>query len=259
MLYGHASISAYTPSNIAVWMTMAFQAGVINIGAFIACRSFVSHVTGFATLFGQEIAERDYTKAVGLLAVPILFLIGAMISGLLVDIRLKLNKNPRYYVVFGVIFLLLLFVVIGGFNGLFGKFGVPYQASRDFTLMALLCLVCGIQNGSITSVSKAVVRTTHMTGIVTDLGIGIVRVFHRQKIPGGVAEDVRANWMRVGLILFFTFGSIVGGFVFIRTGFRGFLLPTAISGGLFLATLYMQWLRLKVRIPVARLRPKRRT
>lgn len=247
MLYGHASISAYTPSNIAVWMTMAFQAGVINIGAFLACRSFVSHVTGFATLFGQEVGEADYPKALALLAVPFLFLLGAMISAVLVDIRLKLDKNPRYYMVFGVMFLLLLFVVIGGFNGLFGKFGVPYQASRDFTLMALLCLVCGIQNGSITSVSKAVVRTTHLTGITTDLGIGLVRVLNKKRIPGGATEDVRANWMRVGLIVFFTLGSVAGGFLFPRSGFRGFLLPTLISGALFIATLYMQSIRLKVR------------
>ena len=222
---------------------MAFQAGGLNIGAYLASHHFVSHVTGFATLFGNEVARADYPRAVGLLAVPALFLIGAMISGFLVDIRLKLKKKPKYYIVFGVMFFLTTMVVILGFNGVFGSFGNPLTVARDYLLMAILCLICGIQNGTITSVSRSVVRTTHLTGILTDLGIGLVRVLNGTKIDGGVDEDARANLMRLGLISSFVLGSIVGGFLFPSAGFRGFLLPVLVSGALFGVTLYFQVLK----------------
>src|SRR4051812_46637294 len=107
MLYGNRSISFYSPSNVIIWMVMAFQAGVINIAGFICCGRFVSHVTGFAAFFGYEVSESHASAAVGMLAVPIFFLLGAMASGELIDVRLRRDKPPRYYVAFGVIFVLI--------------------------------------------------------------------------------------------------------------------------------------------------------
>lgn len=243
MLYGNQSISTYTPSNVAVWMVMAFQGGVINIGAFMACHQFASHVTGFATLFGLEIARLNYQQAIGVLLVPVLFLIGSIGSGLLVDIRVKLGKKPKYYIVFGVMLLLNLVVVVGGVEGIFGEYGEPFGHFRDYVLLALLCLMSGLQNGTVTSVSKAVVRTTHLTGLVTDLGIGLARAMNRSKLGATGVEDARANLMRIGLIASFIAGSVGGGFLFPATGFRGFFLPVAISGALFVVTFYFQRLK----------------
>ncbi len=224
-------------------MLLAFQAGVLNVGGFMACHRFVSHITGFATFFGLEASREAYNPALGMLLVPFLFLCGSMISGQLVDLRLKLRKKPKYYIVFGVLFLLILSVVVGGFNGLFGPFGEPLEKSRDYTLLAILCLICGIQNGTITTVSKNVVRTTHLTGITTDLGIGIVRVLNRKRLNDQVDEDVRANLMRVGIIFFFGLGSVIGAVTFTKHGYQGFLLPAIISGILFCVTFYFQVIR----------------
>src|SRR5262245_5686229 len=106
MLYGNESISHYTRGNIVIWMTLAFQAGVLNIGAFLACHRFVSHVTGFATFFGYELTQPDNSHAFGMLVVPVFFLLGAMLSGWMVDLRLRLHRRPRYYLTFALIFVL---------------------------------------------------------------------------------------------------------------------------------------------------------
>lgn len=238
MLFGNESISFYSRSNVFVWMTLAFQAGLVNIGGFLACHRFVSHVTGFATFFGAEINQPGETYAWGMLLVPFFFLFGAMLSGYLVDLRLKLHKLPKYYITFGFMFFLLLIVVLGGITGKFGTFGEPLAFSRDYLLLMLLCLVCGIQNGTITSVSKSVVRTTHLTGITTDLGIGIIRVLNKDKIKEGMENEGRANIMRVGIIFSFVIGSVAGGYLFTRCGYYGFFLPLFTSGTLFAAMLY---------------------
>lgn len=240
MLYGNNSISTYTRSNIAVWMALAFQGGVLNVGGFMACHRFVSHVTGFATFFGVEISRHNFGQALGMLLVPLFFLCGVMISGFVVDIRLKMQKKPKYYLIFGVMFILIFVIVIGGFNGAFGKFGEPLEYNRDYLLLALLCLICGMQNGTITTVSKSVVRTTHLTGITTDLGIGLVRVLFRKQLDGKIDEDVKANLMRLGIILFFGLGSVTGALVFANNGYQGFILPAFITGTLFLITFYFQ-------------------
>ncbi|UXR63418.1 DUF1275 domain-containing protein [Bdellovibrio bacteriovorus] len=242
MLYGNESISHYTRSNICIWMLMAMQAGILNIGGFMACHRFVSHVTGFATFFGHEVSQFDFEMALGMLAVPLFFLFGAMISGLLVDVRLKLHKKPKYYISFGMIFFLSAVVAIGGLLGYFGVFGEPLRQSRDYTLLILLCLICGIQNGTITTVSRSVIRTTHLTGITTDLGIGLSRILNYRKLEKEIAFDgeLKANLMRLGIITFFGLGSVIGGFAFSLLGHGGFVIPVVTSGVLFWTMYYFQ-------------------
>jgi uncharacterized membrane protein YoaK (UPF0700 family) len=242
MIFGSENISAYTRGNMAIWMVLAFQAGLLNIGGLMAVHSFVSHVTGFATLFSLEYGSGNYAHAVGLLIIPLTFLAGSMVSGILVDLRLKLHRKPKYYIVFGFLFLLTLAIAVGGFNNLFGEFGVPLSTVPGYVLVALLCFTCGVQNGTITLVSKSVVRTTHLTGMTTDLGIGIIRMINRSRIHG-IEDEGKANMMRIGVIAFFTFGSAAGVRVFHDWKFRGFIFPCFISGLLFAMTFYFQVLR----------------
>lgn len=233
MIHGNQSISHYTRSNIAIWMSLAFQAGLLNIGGFLACHRFVSHVTGFAAYFGLEASRGNGNEAAKMLLVPLFFLAGSLISGFLVDLRLKLHKKPKYYLSFGIIFFVLLAVSVGGTLGFFGTFGEPVETVNDYVLLALLCLVCGLMNGTVTTVSRSIVRTTHLTGITTDLGIGIVRYLYREKIHHEIPNEGRANLMRLGIILSFGMGSLLGAVVFERFGYAGFFLPALSSGALF--------------------------
>jgi uncharacterized membrane protein YoaK (UPF0700 family) len=247
MLYGNETISKYTPGNVTIWMAMAFQAGLINIGAFLACHRFVSHVTGFATFFGHEVNQSDNRRAIGMLIVPLFFLMGCMLSAQLVDTRLRRHQRPRYYLSFGLIFLLAALVFGLGIFGFFGPFGEPLQFIRDYVLLVLLSLICGIQNATVTSVSNSVIRTTHLTGITTDLGIGLVRLFHRHRAKEADTENEgQANLMRIGIILFFCLGSTYGGFIFMKFQYFGFIVPVVTSGTLFVAMLYFQVFRRQI-------------
>lgn len=248
MLYGDESISHYTPSNFSIWMLMAFQAGLLNMGGYLACHRFVSHVTGFATLFGYEVNNTNMLSALAVLTVPAFFLAGCMLSGILVDIRLKLKLKPKYYVAFGLMFFLLTGVLVGGMLGYFGVFGEPYEHVRNLVLVAMLCLICGIQNGTITTVSRSFVRTTHLTGATTDLGVGLARFIYRKKLGELYREEFSANITRIGIITFFILGSVAGGFVFKHLGYIGFAVPTATTGILFGLMYYFQVIRPPVKV-----------
>ncbi|HVK62418.1 MAG TPA: YoaK family protein [Bdellovibrionales bacterium] len=223
-------------------MVLAFQAGLLNVGGLLACQTFVSHVTGFATLAALELESGRQAHGLGLLAMLVTFMLGSMVSGVLVDLRMKQNKKPKYYIVFGFLFALTLATAIGGFNNAFGRFGRSLADLSGYGLVVLLCFTCGLQNGTITLVSKSIVRTTHLTGLVTDLGIGIIRVLNRKTLQG-VETEWMANLMRAGIVLFFFLGSLVGVPLFRAMEFRGFVFPCLISGVLFAMTLYFQVIR----------------
>jgi uncharacterized membrane protein YoaK (UPF0700 family) len=219
---------------------MAFQAGIINAGGFIACQRFVTHTTGFATYIGNEFAQGHIRAALSMVSVPLFFLAGATTSAYFIDRRIVAHKPPLYFLMFGFIAVAMLIVSIGGGLGLFGIFSEKLSFARDYALLAILCLSAGLQNGTITSAAGSVVRTTHLTGITTDLGLGLIRA-HSSEYPAEVkVNETRANWMRIGIIGFFIFGSTIGALCFYRFGYWGFLWPALISTVLALMCLNYQ-------------------
>lgn len=211
------------------WYLLSFLAGNVNAGGFLAAERFVSHVTGFATLFGVDAALGRFDRAIGILSVPIFFLTGAIISAIFVDRRYQRGQRPKYQWVMALVFCCLLLVAFAGHNDMFGVFGARVRLKEDYFLLALLCMASGLQNAAITSASGATVRTTHLTGLTTDLGIGIVRVMSSKKNSVIHRRETRANWLRSGSILFFILGSIAGAYLFLHLNYLGFLLPAALA------------------------------
>jgi uncharacterized membrane protein YoaK (UPF0700 family) len=219
----------YTRGAMLKWSLMAFIAGSINAGGFLACQRFVSHVTGFATLFGVGMAEDDSVGALSMLSVPAFFLLGAMISGFLTDVRLQRGHKPRFGLVMGMVASLLFCVTFLGYFEWFGPFGVDYKGSWDYLLLILLCGACGLQNAAVTSGSRSLMRATHLTGMTTDLGIGIVRaVFGRHDMKMRMLEFYR-TFVRLCILIAFALGSLIGAIMFLKYGYLGFLLPATLA------------------------------
>jgi uncharacterized membrane protein YoaK (UPF0700 family) len=211
------------------WFSLAFLAGMVNTGGYLACHRFVTHVTGFATLAGVDAASGEWQNALGILTVPVYFLFGVMVSAYLVDYRTHIGKKPLYVVVMSAVSLLLLTAAVGGELGWFGTFGSELDLSKAYIFLALLCGASGLQNAALTSASGATIRTTHLTGITTDLGIGLIRA---SSLPSGdkrKAQEMKANAFRLGTVVFFMMGSGVGAVLFLRMHFSGFYVPAAIA------------------------------
>lgn len=211
------------------WFLLAFLAGSVNTGGWMGCHRFVTHVTGFATLAGVDAASGEWRAALGILSVPVYFLIGVMISAYLVDHRIYIGKKPRYAWVMGTIAALLAMTSVGGMLGWFGEFGSKSAFHEDYLLLALLCAASGLQNAALTTATGATVRTTHLTGITTDLGIGLIRALSIGYHDERAVVEKKANWLRVGTILFYMVGSGIGAMLFLNFQYFGFMLPSAIA------------------------------
>jgi uncharacterized membrane protein YoaK (UPF0700 family) len=229
--------------NLFVWSGMSFQAGVINSGGFIGCHRFVSHTTGFATAFGEAFAKAQWNLALEAAGVPMFFLVGVMISAYLIDGRTAQGKSPLYSLTVFLIVMLMILAVGGGLAGWFGDFASTASSGESFPLLAILCLACGIQNASITSASGSSIRTTHLTGITTDLGIGIIRWVHAKRENPNTDVEKKANITRVALIAAFIAGSTLGTIVFLQFKYLGYLIPVLISGTFLSVDLFEKWQR----------------
>lgn len=188
---------------------LAFTAGYINVVGLLGFEhQSISHVSGSATLMGSEIINTSFTKVLHLLGVLISFLIGAALSGFLLSgSSLKLG---RHYGVLLTIegFLLLAAMLLLKINAFSGH----YIASA----------ACGLQNALVTTYSGAIIRTTHLTGIFTDLGIMLGAALR------GATFDKRKALLFILIISGFILGSMVGAFLFQYYQFITLVIPALI-------------------------------
>ena len=208
------------------WLLMSVCAGALNAVAFIGLGTFATHVTGFGTLFGVHLAQFQLRNAVAALAVPIFFLLGAVISGLCVEARVRNHKKPHYdYVMYLCCFLMLLGMWLG--NQLNFSSDMIYLHSRtNFVLISLICLASGLMNAAFSYSSRATIRITHLTGATTDLGRGIAELISLKlnQEKGGETE-LRVNLLRVLTIASFMMGGFFGAFLFQRIFFKTLFFP----------------------------------
>ena len=221
-------------SNRKLWAVLAFQAGWINGGGFLAVHRFVTHTTGFATQFGYDLAFAKWSDALAMITVPLFFMAGAMIGAFYVDRPQHQNQQAKFHVLFFLMSVFLGAVTVFGTMGAFGTFGQELDIMTAYSLIALLCLSSGIQNACSTTASKNYVRTTHLTGYTTDLGISIVRLFS-MKDPQKLLIEKNQNQIRILVVATFILGTALSSLIFYKYGYLGFAVPTAISAVLYFA------------------------
>jgi uncharacterized membrane protein YoaK (UPF0700 family) len=143
------------------------------------------------------------------------FMAGAMCTAMMVNWGLRQQLHSSYSLPLLLESLALL---------IFGLFGAAIAAwSQVFVplTVVLLCFIMGLQNAVITKISKAEIRTTHITGLVTDLGIELGKLFYINR--SHPASPVLANRQRLrvqgSLVLGFLLGGLVGALGFKHGGY----------------------------------------
>jgi uncharacterized membrane protein YoaK (UPF0700 family) len=215
--------------NVFLWLLLAFQAGYVNAAGFIACHRFVSHMTGFGTQMSLSLAEGKLLAGFEMLLAPVSFILGCILSAILIDKRLHTGKEAHVRTSAMLQCGLLLLVLIGGNLEIFGEFGEPLELQRDFALLFILCFMCGMQNATFTSLTNGQIRTTHLTGLSTDLGIHFIRNRYVDVPEEKREELVQVNWLRLYTFASFFTGSAISALVMIIGEYQGFLLPVGTS------------------------------
>jgi uncharacterized membrane protein YoaK (UPF0700 family) len=204
------------------WALLAFGAGAVNGGAFLACQRFVSHVTG--TLTHAGLRAYDGIIALEYLLVVACFIMGATSAVLLVRRLARSGQHP-WWLPLGIVASLLCLVTILGQSGVFGAFGSAVETPEDFGLLALLSVAMGMQNAAVAASTGYAVRTTHMTGPATDFAIALATLL------AGERQEMAPAWRWAALrgtkLVAFMLGAVAMAPLAARVGFLSFIMPAA--------------------------------
>lgn len=189
---------------------LAAIAGSVNaVGLLGFQHQAVSHLTGTSSLLGLTLVEGSLRDAGHLVLVLLAFVVGAVLSGALVEravLRLERGYAVALLVEAGLLVMAMLSLRRGSTTG------------HLFASMA-----CGLQNGMVSTFSGATVRTTHVSGLFTDLGTMLGERLR------GHAFDPRRLTLYLILIAGFIGGSALGAGLFPVFGFDTLAVPASVA------------------------------
>lgn len=211
---------------------LAFVAGIVNVVGLLGFKhQSVTHLTGTTSLLAAALADADGAAALHFAGIIASFVVGTVLSGVIIqDSTLQLGR--RYGVAL-VMESALLFIA------------VPLLNHDNIAGIYLASCACGLQNAMVSTYSGAVIRTTHLTGMLTDLGIFFGHALR------GLPVDAQRLRLCIIVISGFLCGGVMGATLYRSLGYATLFLP----GGLtLLAAFGYGWYRFYRHRRVARKR-----
>lgn len=215
LLRGWTTVHRTAQNNLRLGATLCFVAGATNAGGFLAVGQYTSHMTGVLSSISDNLVLGQFTLALAGCAALLAFLTGAMTTTWMVNwaLRRKLHSAYGRPLLLEAV-LLLIFGVFGTAISHFAGWFVPVT-------VLLLCFLMGLQNAVITKISRAEIRTTHITGLVTDLGIQLGKLLYVNRLTRNdlVAADTAKLRIQLILIACFFVGGLSGAIGFKTVGY----------------------------------------
>jgi uncharacterized membrane protein YoaK (UPF0700 family) len=212
---GWTDVDRTVQANVRLGALLAGIAGAANAGGFLAVGQYTSHMTGLLSSVADQLVLGQFALALAALGALGAFVAGAMTTAVVVNWGLRRHLRSSYSLPLLIEAAALL---------VFGLFGAALDARGPLLLpltVVLLCFMMGLQNAVITKISRAEIRTTHVTGLVTDIGIELGKLLYVNRGTG--ADPVRANRQRLRihgvLVGCFFAGGLAGALGFKYAGF----------------------------------------
>ena len=200
-MFRHQGKSRTLTHNLKIASLLSFVAGLVNVAGFLAVQKLTTNVTGHFAFFFDEIFKLNFWAGFIYFIYIFFFFLGSFSSSLFVEIILR--KNDRFVFILPILIeiAILIFVAIYGQNLIL----------KNANLLACsLLFAMGLQNSLVTRISNATVRTTHLTGLFTDLGIELSQLFfYKTKETKNILYS--SIKLRLTIISLFFSGGIMGG------------------------------------------------
>ena len=207
-MFRHQGKTRTLSHNLRIASLLSFVAGIVNVTGFFAVQKLTTNVTGHFAFFVDEIFKLNFWGGLIYFLYIFFFFLGSFVSNMLIEIISR--KDDHYiYVVPASIECLILFVL--------GFCGQDLIIKSPNTIAFSLLFAMGLQNSLVTTISSARVRTTHLTGLFTDLGIDLSQLFfYKEKEQKD--KLISSIKLRLTIISFFFIGGIIGGISYTKVG-----------------------------------------
>lgn len=192
--------------NLRLATLLSFVAGTVNITGVLAVNTLTTNVTGHFAFFAEEAIKHNYSAAISFFVFTIFFLFGAFTSNFLAE--LVAIKHPDLLHVIPISLEIAILTSVGFFG-----METDLSSFEGKCIAFSMLFSMGIQNSLVTKISESTVRTTHLTGLFTDLGIELSQLFFYKK--QNERKKLNASiYLRLSIIAFFFIGCISGGFLY---------------------------------------------
>lgn len=206
--------------NLKLASLLSFVAGMVNVAGYFSISTLTTNVTGHFAFFADELVKSGWQVAQISLLYIISFFAGALFSSLAVEFMLRRRERFMYFIPVLLEIIILVIIALSG----------PVTLAYYTILVACSMLFAmGMQNALVTSISNSVVRTTHLTGLFTDLGIEIGQLFFYTQ-PEQLKKLKSSILLRLAIISFFFLGCLVGGYGYFIFGISILVLAAACLG-----------------------------
>lgn len=214
-MFRHQGKTRTLSHNLRIASLLSFVAGIVNVAGFLAVQKLTTNVTGHFAFFVDEIFKLNFWNGFVYFLYIFFFFLGSFVSSYLVElISQKTERN--IYVFPASIEILILFSI-----GIFGK---NLIIENQNIIACSLLFAMGLQNSLVTKISNATVRTTHLTGLFTDLGIELSQLFFYREI-GMKTKLYSSIKLRLTIISFFFIGGIIGGIFYTKIELKVLFIP----------------------------------
>lgn len=205
-------------TSIALASFLSCVAGMVNVVGFLAIQKLTTNVTGHFAFFMEEFDQLRFWEGLIYIYYILFFLLGAFVSNTIIEIVYR--KAKRYAFSVPIILEISLLICVG-------LFFTPYIQSHPDIIAFTLLFTMGLQNALVTKISSAVVRTTHLTGLFTDLGIELSQLFfyNTQEQKKQLTDSLK---LRFTIIFFFFIGGVIAGLFYNTFALKTLIIAAAI-------------------------------
>ncbi|HRE78225.1 MAG TPA: YoaK family protein [Flavobacterium sp.] len=202
--------------NIKLGVLTAFSGGMVNVASLLIFFSFSSNVTGHYAILASEIVKGNLYQTAIVFSWIFLFFFGSFFSNLIVIHLSRVNTYLAHSIPLVLEIICLLSV------GFYGQFYYRETLIETEILLGVMLFAMGLQNGLTASISNFAVKTTHLTGTTTDLGI-LFSMFTKREYRENKELRGKAKLLSA-IATAYLGGAIVSGFLYFYTGFQVFYL-----------------------------------
>lgn len=220
-----------TPTdNLQLGVITAFVSGMVNIASLLLFFAFSSNVTGHFAILAAEIVQGDWYQMSVVFSWIFLFMIGSFTANFIV---IRLNKINTY-LAHALPLVIEIICLLG--VGIYGDLFYAETLAETELLMSIMLFSMGLQNGLTASISNFSIKTTHLTGITTDLGILFSMLMHPD-FKHNKEIKIRCQLLLSIMIAYVT-GGILSGLCYYQLYFKLFYVVAVLLSGVIAYDLY---------------------
>lgn len=221
--------------NLRLAVLLSFVGGLVNVIGFLSLKMMTTNLTGYLAIFVSNLLTLHWDEVITIIAIIFSFFFGAFTSHFILNIQLRLLKKVHFAV--PLVFESIMLAVLG-------YYGIEWiNEGYGLEVGCFMLFLMGLQNSLVTFISNAVIRTTHVTGIFTDLGIEVARLFFNFTNGEERKRLFALIGLKLSIVTSFCIGGLIGAYFFHLIGFEVLYIGSAV----ILFTSVYDYLKIKMK------------